>query len=338
MIVDCDRHVGVRQLADIFPYMTLSWRKHFERVEFVGATSEISNHIWVSERWNAPSVDPDPPAAEGTEYLLLPHQPLAVNGWADKVASRIYLAAFNSYGEENWASESGRLAIVVSPHDAAWSAAEIRRRAASGTNIGAIALPLGPALLGSFALHPIYEAAVEVGLPILIHYSGVEGRYLGSPPLAGSIHHNAFSRLTLMPHLAESNITSLVFEGIPERYPSLRFIFSGFGFTWLPALMWRMDREWRSFRPDLPWVKEAPSSYLHDRVWLSSFPIAEAIITGEWERSFSGDAIRRMLTFGSHAPFAGDTVSDIQLALGADAAGLLSNGSHALSTRQRAPS
>ena len=155
----------MRRISDIFPYMSLSWRKHFERVEFVGATNEVSNHIWVTERWNAPQVDLDPPVADGNKYLLLPHQPLAVNGWADKVASRIFLAAFNSYGEENWASESNKLAIVVSPHDAAWSAEEIRRRVASCRNVGAIALPLGPSLLGSFALHPIYEAAIEVGLP-----------------------------------------------------------------------------------------------------------------------------------------------------------------------------
>jgi hypothetical protein len=336
MIVDCDRHVGVRRISDIFPYMSHSWRKHFERVEFVGATNEVSNHIWVTERWNAPQVDLDPPVADGNKYLLLPHQPLAVNGWADKVAARVFLAAFNSYGEENWATESNKLAIVVSPHDAAWSAEEIRRRAASGRNVGAIALPLGPALLGSFTLHPIYEAAIEVGLPILIHYSGVEGRYLGAPPLSGSIHGNAFSRLTLMPHLAESNLTSLVFEGIPERYPSLEFVFSGFGFTWLPSLMWRMDREWRSFRHDLPWVKEKPSSYLYDRIWLASFPIAEAVSTGEWERSFTSDAVRTMLVFGSHAPFEGDTVSDIQLALGDHAADLLANGGRALSPKERA--
>jgi uncharacterized protein len=336
MIVDCDRHVGVRQLSEIFPYMPLSWRKHFERPEFTGATNEISSHIWVTERWNVPETDLTPPPSDGHDYLLVPHQALAVNGWTDKIASRTYLAAFNSYGEENWASESSKLAIVVSPHDAAWSAGEIRRRAAAGRNIGAVALPLGPSLLGSFTLHPIYEAAVETGLPILIHYSGVEGRYLGSPPLSGGVHRSAFSRLTLMPHLAESNITSVVFEGIPERYPGLKFIFSGFGFTWLPGLIWRMDREWRTFRHDLPWVREKPSSYLHDRMWLTTFPIREATITGEWGRTFSSDALRAMLIFGSHAPFHGDTVHDIRLALGDHAAALLANGLRPLAGKERA--
>ena len=102
MIIDCDRHVGVHQFSDIFPHMSLSWQKHFERIEFVGVTAEASNHIWVSERWNAPIVNLSPPAPDGNEYLLVPHQPLAVNGWADKVASKIFLSAFNSYGEEHW--------------------------------------------------------------------------------------------------------------------------------------------------------------------------------------------------------------------------------------------
>ena len=335
MIIDCDRHVGVHQFSDIFPHMSLSWQKHFERIEFVGVTAEASNHIWVSERWNAPIVNLSPPAPDGNEYLLVPHQPLAVNGWADKVASKIFLSAFNSYGEEHWASEHNKLALVVSPADPVWSAEEIRRRVGANPNIGAIALPLSPTLLGSFALHPIYEAAAEVALPILLHYSGVEGKYLGAPPLSGGLHHSAFSRLTLMPHLAETNITSLVFEGIPERYPTVRFIFAGFGFTWLPSLMWRMDREWRTFRHDLPWVKHPPSTYLTDRVWHTSFPIAEAVITGEWERSFGSPETRKMLAFGSHAPFEGDTVADIEQALGESAADLLANGARPLSHKER---
>ena len=129
MFVDCDRHVGVGQYSDLFSHMPLAWQRHFERVEFVSSIDEASNHIRVSERWDHPHVDVDPPADDGDEYLLVPHQGLTINGWADRVGAKVFAAAINSYGLENWAGPTRKLALVVSPHDPAWSAAEITRLA-----------------------------------------------------------------------------------------------------------------------------------------------------------------------------------------------------------------
>ena len=215
--------------------------------------------------------------------------------------------------------------MMVSPHDPAWSAAEITRLGPSA-GVGAVAIPLGDSMLGSSALNPIYAACVGADVPVLVHYSGVEGRYLGAPPLSGGVHLSAFSRLSLMPHLAESNVTSLVFEGAFETFPDLRVIVAGFGFTWLSSLMWRMDREWRTFRHDLPWVKEPPSGYLPGRVWVTTSPVDEAAISGEWERSFSSGRLRSLLAFGSHQPFDGDSAADVERVLGDAAAEVLTRG------------
>ena len=103
MYVNCDRHVGVRQYSDLFPHMPLSWQRHFERVEFISSIDEASNHIRVSERWTHPHVDVDPPSEDANEYLLVPHQGLTINGWADRVAAKVFAAAINSYGLEHWA-------------------------------------------------------------------------------------------------------------------------------------------------------------------------------------------------------------------------------------------
>jgi hypothetical protein len=330
MFVDCDRHVGVGQYSDLFSHMPLAWQRHFERVEFVSSIDEASNHIRVSERWDHPHVDVEPPADDGDEYLLVPHQGLTINGWADRVGAKVFAAAINSYGLENWAGPTRKLALVVSPHDPAWSAAEVTRLAHAGSGVGAVAIPLGDSMLGSFTLNPIYEACVEADVPVLVHFSGVEGRYLGAPPLSGGVHLSAFSRLSLMPHLAESNVTSLVFEGAFETFPDLRVIFAGFGFTWLPSLMWRMDREWRTFRHDLPWVKEPPSTYLPGRLWVTTSPVEEAAISGEWDRSFSSQQLRSLLAFGSHQPFDGDSAADVTRVLGDAAAAVLTNGKAAI--------
>lgn len=315
MNVDCSRHVGVPRYADLYPYMSRSWRKHFERDEFTWSVHEASTHIWLDERSNH-----EPASAAGDSvdsiWLGIPYQALTINGWADGVAAKTFLQAVNRYGEEHWQlTPLARRAIVVSAHDPAWSAHEIRSAAAAGA--AAVAIPLTGTLLGSGHYDPIYDACSETGLPLVVHYSGTEGKYLGSASLPGGVHLNAFARAVLMPQLAESNVTSLTFEGAFEKFPGLQVLFAGFGFKWLPTLAWRMDREWRTFRHDVPWVKRAPSSYLAEHLWLTTWPINE-VLGGErvWEQyGFSGDLAQRVV-YGSHQPFDGDQPDDLLACLG----------------------
>ena len=44
-------------------------------------------------------------------------------------------------------------------------------------------------------LRPLYEACHETGLPLVIHFSGLEGLYRGAQPLSGGVHSSAFARL-----------------------------------------------------------------------------------------------------------------------------------------------
>jgi len=327
MIVDCDRHAAVARYSDLFPYMSLSWQKHFERDEFVGSVNDAANHIRVSERFvHEPPLAAAASPAEDETWLTIPHQGLTINGWADQVAATAFLEALNSYAAEHFApTPSAKVAAVVSPHDPRWSAEEIRRRAET-TSVGAVALPLGGGLLGSTSFDPIFEACADVGLPVVIHFSGLEGRYVGAPPLAGGVHYSAFSREVLMPQLAESNITSMCFEGAFEKHPGLRVLFGGFGFTWLTALSWRLDREWRTFRHDVPWVKRPPSTYVLEQVWVTSWPVREAKDPAVWERFGFSDDLKQRVVFGSHDPFNGDSPDEVRSVLGPDGERLLAGG------------
>jgi hypothetical protein len=102
MIVDCDRHAAVRQYTELFPYMTLDWRKHFEREEWISSVVLGSNHIRVTEQFAQEEPPPYVPPDEGLT-LVVPHQGLTVNGWADRVAAKTFLEAINSFGEDHWA-------------------------------------------------------------------------------------------------------------------------------------------------------------------------------------------------------------------------------------------
>jgi hypothetical protein len=317
MIADLDRHVAFHDFRDLFPHMARAWRKHFERTEFIGAIADTSRHVWADDRFDHPEVAPRP-LETSESALVLPHQALTVNGWADTVAAKTFLEAVNSYGEEHWGDAGVARTIVVSPHDAEWSANEVRRRAAAGA--AAVAIPLGGPLLGNGFFDPLYAACAETELPVVVHFSGLEGLYRGAQPLAGGLHWSAFARHALLPQLAESNLSSMAFEGTFEKFPRLQVIVSGFGFAWLPPLLWRLDREWKTFRHDVPWVKRAPSEYVKDRVWVTSWPVREGGADA-LERFGVADDVRARVVYGSHDPFHGDSPADVVEVLGEVAGG-----------------
>lgn len=323
---DCCRFAAVPRFQDLFPYMPGGWGQHFNRYEWTGSVDVASNHIRVSDRLRHPPVPPyDPAAAPEGLSVVLANQGLAVNGWADTVGAAVFLDALNAYALAHWTSDRSKIALTVSPHDPARAAAQVRAHAGD-PRVAAVTLPLTGVLMGSGLWDPLWTACTEAGLPVIIHFSGVEGSYLGAAPLAGASHTNALSRHILMPQLAESNIASLCFEGTFYRFPDLRVLFAGFGFRWLPSLIRRMNQEWRNFRSDMPWVKDRPGDKVLSNVWVSTYPAGEATGPAAWIGEF-GDGLLDRIVFASNAPFDEDGLAQVEAALGRDrAARFLANG------------
>ncbi|HEY1545116.1 MAG TPA: amidohydrolase family protein, partial [Xanthobacteraceae bacterium] len=47
------------------------------------------------------------------------------------------------------------------------------------------------------------------------------------------------------------------------------------GFGWLPALGWRLDRNWKRMRDEVPHLKRAPSEYMREHLWVTTQPMEE---------------------------------------------------------------
>ncbi len=70
-------------------------------------------------------------------------------------------------------------------------------------------------------------------------------------------------------------VTSLVLEGVFERWPTLKVVMIEGGFAWAAALAWRLDRQWAKLRREVPQVKRPPSEYMREHVWFTTQPVEE---------------------------------------------------------------
>ena len=149
--------------------------------------------------------------------------------------------------------------------------AEIERCAKIGEYIQVNIAPRANEPLGRRRYWPIYERAQELGLPIGIHTGG----YGGHAPTGGGWPSYYCEEHHSNAHTMAAMLASMVIEGVPERFPKLKFVFIEGGFGWVPATVWRMDQHFERFRSEVPHLKRRPSEYVREHFWFTTQPIDE---------------------------------------------------------------
>ncbi len=294
-IVDCDVHPLLKGgLPDLFPYLDESWRQRLVRKRAAGAMGNLTfrylhpNGSTVREDARTPQgsiggTDPHHTIAHyldpnGIDIALLTTLQAgslaAVQASVDE--SIVLTTAFNDFYADTWlrADSRFRLAMTVPSQDVTAAVAEIRRFGRH-PQVAAVFIPPINILLGNRHWWPVYEAAQDLGLPILVHVTGTDSIYHGAPTTPGGIPDTYVERYVTLSLAAEANVNSLVFSGVFERFPKLKVIFVEYGFLWAMPLLWRMERTWRSLRHETPWVKRSPIDYVHDHIRFSTQPLDE---------------------------------------------------------------
>jgi predicted TIM-barrel fold metal-dependent hydrolase len=115
---------------------------------------------------------------------------------------------------------------------------------------------------------PIYDACVRNDLALVLHsgYGGPEGHESGYGLQTYVENHIAFVFNNMR------QMTSMIFQGVPERFPSLKIAFQEAGIFWIPQMMWRLDSEYSMRRPEVPWLKKPPSEYIK-AMWFGTQPL-----------------------------------------------------------------
>lgn len=151
--------------------------------------------------------------------------------------------AINDWLSDEWLGANPRLfvTIVVATQDPIQAAAEIRR-AARHLRMVQVMLPHGARL-------PYGHSRTEG--------SGTSG----APTPSGwptSLAELRVTRSTLF----LTHLTSLITEGIFVRHPERRVVGLETGVAWLPADLWRFDKNYKGLRSECPRLKELPSAYV----------------------------------------------------------------------------
>ena len=74
----------------------------------------------------------------------------------------------------------------------------------------------------------------------------------------------------------ESQLQSMISEGVFAKFPNLKVVAIESGLTWLSGFVWRADKTWKGLRAEVPWVTRTPSEIIRNHVRFTVQPIDAA--------------------------------------------------------------
>lgn len=119
---------------------------------------------------------------------------------------------------------------------------------------------------------PLYEAAQDNDLPVMFH-SGSGATADIFPVMRKWAETYAEDHAMVHPFTAMWNLTSMLFQAVPERFPDLEFVFQEAGVGWIPYTKWRLDDHYLELSDEVPGLEKLPSKYVDERFHFSTQPL-----------------------------------------------------------------
>ncbi|MEA2905297.1 MAG: uncharacterized protein QOI12_2684 [Alphaproteobacteria bacterium] len=279
--IDCDVHPQVPSLEALHPYLDKYWSESFTERGIPGFESNsYPPHAPLSAR---PDFR-DKNSRAATDVGALTAQ--VFDRWEAGVAicnclygvqlifsedmAVVVARAVNDWMAKEWLDRDPRLraSIVIPTQNVEYAVDEIERVAKDRRFVQVQFLAMQETPLGRRHWWPVYAAAERHGLAIAIHPGSAYRQSMTS--LGWPSYY--IEDYTAYAQAFQSQLGSLVCEGVFAKFPGLKVVLLESGVTWLPTYLWRLSKFWRGVRAEVPWVDRSPADIVRDHVRLTVAP------------------------------------------------------------------
>jgi predicted TIM-barrel fold metal-dependent hydrolase len=312
--IDCDVHPAPPSMRALLPYLDAFWRdqianRHIDRLPFALTSYPPGSPFAARPDWRPASGPPASDLDRIRRELLDPfalryavcnvlHGAIALFN-EDMCAA--LCSAVNDWTAHELLDRESRLraAILVPPQNPDLAVKEIERLAPDRRFVQVLLLAMGETPLGRRLNWPIYATAEKHELAVAIHAGS---SYRVAPTYAGWPSYRVEDYVAQSTAF-ETQLLSLVAEGVFQRFPRLKVVMSEAGFTWLPNWFWRTGKTWRGVRPEVPWVDRAPAEIVEGHVRFTLQPVdAPAADPAVLRRTLEHIGSDRLLLFSTDYP------------------------------------
>ncbi|WP_199203559.1 amidohydrolase family protein [Mycobacterium sp. shizuoka-1] len=213
--------------------------------------------------------------------------------------------AHNTWQAENWLDsknnwhERWRGSICVAIEDPDGAAREIEKWAGHPYMVQTLIKAEPRPSWGDPRYDPIWAAATKHDITVSCHLSRGVYETLPIPPVGfPSYNHDFMVSYSLT---AANQVMSLIFDGVFDRYPTLRIVFVEHAFNWILPLMWRMDAIYEA-RKSWVDITRKPSEYVKDHIKFTTQPLDYPEDKTELLRAFEWMECEKILLFSSDYP------------------------------------
>lgn len=155
------------------------------------------------------------------------------------------------------------------------AAEEIDRMGSEEDIVGVYIHNTGPnPPLGDSFYDTMWEAAEDNNLNIAFHGSA-DGFMFEFPRQNQSL--NQFIEVHTLAHPWSQMLTmiSLIVEGTVEKFPDLKWAFLEAGLSWVPYMLFRLNKEYSMRRSEAPLLEKMPEEYFREKMYVASQPLEE---------------------------------------------------------------
>lgn len=274
--IDCDIHVRPPETSELLPYLNDFWRDMavVRGIDGLGLAGYPATPASVRPDWRGPANEElSRVKAHLDRYGLRAAIINCMHGCMALTSDDLgqtFSRAVNDWLADKWLGADSRLraSLVVNTQDPARAAEEIESRADDRRFVQVLLLAKGDRPLGRRNFWPIYAAAEKHGFAVAIHAGG----YNHLPPTSSGWPSYAADDEAGQVVAVQSQLASMLSEGVFQKFPNLRVVASEVGFTWVPNWMWRANKTWRGTRIEMPWVDRDPSAIMRDNIRVTLQP------------------------------------------------------------------